>query len=287
MRPLLIAVGRAAWREARTLNSIQGNNFFYFALLLSLQPEAMGFVWLLVGLLLMFPALLAPLAKIPALRLQLWPLEKRATRFLQIFARPDLPHTPWLWRVLPALELRQYCRSLDFALACVFAVMASLLRFFTPQLDPEALPILSLLVVLMLSTLAQNLFALDGRAGRLRWRLSPAPGWRILARKGLPLVLLTGLLTLPLSPLPAVTGMLAALAIGHHFSVQTPLDAAPWRFTAGQFFPYGLLQVFALFSSGIAVARGEIIYFPLAFLAWVGSLLVYGRVLESASLEKL
>ncbi len=71
------ALGRSTWREIRTLNSIQGNNFFYFVLLLSMQPEAVGFVWMVIGGILMGPALVAPFARIPALRLRLWPMVKR------------------------------------------------------------------------------------------------------------------------------------------------------------------------------------------------------------------
>jgi len=285
--PLLRAVAITAYREARTLNSIQGNNFFYFALLLSLQPESMGFIWTLLGLIMILPALAAPLARIPTLRLALWPLSKTQVRFLRLFAQPERLSSPWLWRLLPTLELRQLCRTLDFALALFLASSATLYRYFFAGLEADSFPVLSLLVVLALSTLAQNLFGLDGHGGRLRWRLSPRRGYLILARKGLPLILLSIILTVGLDPLAALTGILSALAIGHHFSVFSPLDAAPWRFSMGQFFPYGLLQVFAIFSTGISAARGEYLYLGLAAAAYLLSLFIYGWFLERASLEKI
>jgi hypothetical protein len=278
---LLRAIGVTAYREIRTLNSIQGNNFFYLALLLSMQPESMGFIWTLLGSLMIVPALAAPLARIPEIRLKLWPLAVGQVKFLRLFARPEAQASPWLWRLLPTLELRQILRTLDFWLAGLIAVAGTAYRYLYASPQPEAYPILSMMVVLALSTLAQNLFALDGLPGRMRWRLSPSRGYRILARKGLILIVLSVLLTMPLSPIGALAGMLAALAIGHHFSVFSQVDSPPWRFSMGEFFPYGFLQVIALFSCGISTARGDMVYLGIAAVAYVVSLMFYGWVLEN------
>jgi len=277
---LLRAIAITAYREIRTLNSIQGNNFFWVALLLSMQPESMGFIWTLIGSLMIVPALAAPLARIPEIRLALWPLSQGQARFLRIFARPESQASPWLWRLLPTLELRQILRTLDFWLAALIAAAGTAYRYLYSNPEPEAYPVLSMMVVLCLSTMAQNLFVLDGLAGRLRWRISPARGYKILARKGLVLVGITVLLTGGLSPVGAVAGMLAALAVGHHFSVFSQIDSPPWRFTMGEFFPYGFLQVIGLFSCGISAARGDLVYLAIAGAAYGISLLLYGWILE-------
>ncbi len=281
MIALLRAIVVTAYREIRTLNSIQGNNFFWLAILLSMQPESMGFIWTVLGTIMVLPALAAPLARIPEIRLNLWPLPAGQSKFLRIFSRPESHASPWLWRLLPTLELRQILRTLDFWLAAIIALSGTAYRYLYASPDPEAFPVLSLLVVLALSTLAQNLFALDGMPGRIRWRLSPSRGYRILARKGVVLVALALLLTLPLSPVGALAGMLASLAIGHHFSVFSQIDSPPWRFTMGEFLPYGFLQVIGLFSCGISTARGDLSYLALAGVAYVGSMLFYGWVLEN------
>ncbi len=277
---LLRAIAVTAYREIRTLNSIQGNNFFWFALLLSMQPESMGFIWTLIGSLMVVPALAAPLARIPEIRLSLWPLTQVQARILRVFARPESHASPWLWRLLPTLELRQMLRTLDFWLAALIAGSGTAYRYLYSKPQPEAYPVLSMMVVLFLSTMAQNLFALDGLPGRLRWRISPSRGYRILARKGLVLVGMTVLLTGGLSPVGALAGMLAALAVGHHFSVFSQIDSPPWRFTMGEFFPYGFLQVIGLFSCGIATANGELVYLGIAGAAYGISLLLYGWILE-------
>ncbi len=284
MLPLARAVIRTAYREARTLSSIQGNNFFWFAVLLSLQPESMGFIWTLIGLLMMGPALAAPLARIPAIRLHLWPLAPWNVKVLWPFTRPDTHPSPLLWRVLPLLELRQIVRTLDFWLALVLAVASTLYRFLYSKAQPEAFPVLAMMIVLALSTLAQNLFSLDGVGGRLRWGLSPVRGYRLLLRKGAILIAVTAVLTIGLEPVGAMAGMMAALAVGHHFSVLSPVDSPPWRFTMGQFFPFGFIQVIAMFSCGIASARGDNTFLIVAGAAWLLSGLAYGWVLEQAGL---
>lgn len=287
MVALIRAILKTAYREVRTLNSIQGNNFFFFALLLSLQPESMAFIWTLLGLVMMVPALAAPLARIPEIRLKLWPLSVAKGRLMAPFTKPETQASLWLWRVLPVLELRQIARTLDFWLAFLLALAGTLYRVLSAQPNEDAYPVLAMMVVLCLSTLAQNLFALDGQGGRLRWRLSPVRGYRVLWRKGGLLISIAGVLTAGLNPVGGVAGMLAALAIGHHFSVFSPIDAGAWRFSMGQFFPYGLMQVIGMFSCGIAAGRGEMVYFWIAAAGWLFSSLIYGWMLEHAPLQNV
>lgn len=280
MFPLLRAIFLTAYREIRTLNSIQGNNFFFCVLLISMQPESALFLWTLLGAIMLLPALAAPLARIPAIRLSLWPITRTQASLLGPFTKPETQSSPWLWSLLPILELRQICRTLDFWLALLISLSATAYRFLSDHPQPDAFPILTMIVVLSLSTLAQNLFALDGVGGRLRWKLAPIRGYKILLRKGLAVTAIAVLLTLGLNPVGALAGILAALAVGHHFTVFSPIDSGAWRFTMGQFLPYGFLQVIAMFSCGISSARGDLIYLAIAAAAWVISAFAYGWALE-------
>lgn len=275
---ILRAVILCAKRESASLSSIQGNNVFYWLALLSLQPESALLWWIVLGFILLLPALLSPFAKIPEARLGIWPITLRQRNLLRPFTQPIRRAVPWLWRA-PLLEVRQILRTLDFYFALLFALSATAYRFFWPNPEPEAIDAMSMLVVLALSTLAQNLFTLDG-AARKRWKMSPVRGASLLFRKGRVLLALATILCLPLSPLAAFTAMLAALTIGHHNSVLAPQDSVAWRFSAGRFFPHGLLQVVASFACGIAVARGEWIFFLGATTAYTISLALYGWIWE-------
>jgi hypothetical protein len=278
--PLLAAIGLVTWREIRSLGSIQANNFFFFVLLLGMQPSSIGFLGGLLLLLMIVPALGAPLGKLPAIRLLLWPVPPQAEKLLAPFARPALASASLWWRARLGLELRLLVRTLDFWLALLLSFSGTLWRALSPQAPKEAFGVLALLVVLALSTLSQNLFGLDGEGGRTRRKLSPERGFLVLGRKGLPLLGLTAALTLFLSPVGAVAGMLASLAVGHFASVTSPLDNTAWRFSVGRFFPHGFLQVIAMFSCGIAASRGDLLWLGLAAGAYLLSLFLFGWIWE-------
>lgn len=160
-----------------------------------------------------------------------------------------------------------------------FGVSGTIYRFVSEKPEPAAFGVLSLMVVVSLSTLAQNLFTLDG-AARLRWEQSPRLGYEHLWRKGRWLLGMSAIFCAGLSPAAAVTGMLICLAIGHHNSVLRMTESAAWGSSSGQFFPHGFLQVEACFAGGIAVARGEPLCLFVALLAYLASLFVYGWVFE-------
>jgi len=90
---ILRALARAVWRDQRSLESVVGNNFFIVSALL--LQEAGGFIYLLIGLVLLFPLSTDPLRKIPASRLALWPLEKADRRFLRATS-PWVSPAAWL-----------------------------------------------------------------------------------------------------------------------------------------------------------------------------------------------
>src|SRR5258705_10062761 len=86
---ILRALARAFRRDQKSLSSVLGNNFFLVTVLL--LREAGGFMYLLIGLVLLFPLSTDPLRKIPASRLGLWPLDQRerwAVRALSPWVNP-------------------------------------------------------------------------------------------------------------------------------------------------------------------------------------------------------
>jgi hypothetical protein len=139
------------------------------------------------------------------------------------------------------------------------------------------------MVVLALSTYGQCLFGLDWPQGWNRYRLLPLGGWQILLAKDLAFVLLAALLTVALDPVAGFASALAALAIGHHASVLTPVPQKRWRFTGGTLWPTGVLQAVALFGVGIGARREGWIYLVPTLLAWIGSVWLYGRKLDAVN----
>lgn len=90
---ILRALWRALRRDQATIESIAGNNFFWVTALL--LQEAGTFIYLLIGLILLFPLSTDPLRKIPASRLGLWPLEARERWSLRL-ASPWINPMTWL-----------------------------------------------------------------------------------------------------------------------------------------------------------------------------------------------
>jgi hypothetical protein len=84
---VLTALLRAEWRGQKSFQSVVGNNFFIVSALL--LQKAGGFIYLIVGLVMLFPLSTDPLRKIPASRLGLWPLESRERRLLRLLS-------PWV-----------------------------------------------------------------------------------------------------------------------------------------------------------------------------------------------
>jgi len=84
---ILRALALAYRRDQKSLESVAGNNFFIVSALL--LQSAGGFIYLIVGLVLLFPLSTDPLRKIPASRLALWPIERREHWLLRIVS-------PWI-----------------------------------------------------------------------------------------------------------------------------------------------------------------------------------------------
>jgi hypothetical protein len=78
---ILTALSRALGRDQKSIWSLVGNNFF-LASALVLQ-DAGTFIYLIIGLVILFPLSTDPLRKIPASRLSLWPLDRRDSWLLR------------------------------------------------------------------------------------------------------------------------------------------------------------------------------------------------------------
>ena len=87
------AVGRALRRDQKSIESIVGNNFFWVTVIL--LQEAGTFIYLLIGLIVLFPLSTDPLRKVPPSRLSLWPLEPRERWTLRL-ATPWVNPMTWL-----------------------------------------------------------------------------------------------------------------------------------------------------------------------------------------------
>jgi len=91
---ILRALGTAFRRDWKTVGSIGVNAFFPVTVLL--LGRAGGFLYLILGLVMLFPASTDPMRKIPASRLGLWPLDRRDRVVLRLVS-------PWLNPVTWAL----------------------------------------------------------------------------------------------------------------------------------------------------------------------------------------
>ena len=80
-------------RDQKSIESIAGNNFFWTTVLL--LQQAGTFIYLLLGLILLFPLSTDPLRKVPASRLRLWPLEAHERWTLRITS-PWVNPMSWL-----------------------------------------------------------------------------------------------------------------------------------------------------------------------------------------------
>ena len=175
-------------------------------------------------------------------------------------------------------DLRQLLSMLDPWLAGLLCLTGVGARIWVPKLDPEALPILALLVVTSLSTYAQSLFGLDGLSGRRRLHLFPRKGWQILAAKGASYLAVVLALTAALAPLAGLAGGMIALGVGQWAAIVKPLPQSRWRFSGGEVIPMGLYQMIPMFTIGVAVARSSVWYLVPAVAFYLGSLWWCGRI---------
>ena len=176
-------------------------------------------------------------------------------------------------------HMRQQFQVLDIYIAMIFSLGACAYRGFAPSPEPEAFPILAMLVALALSTYSQCLFGLDRASSAMtRYRLLPLHGWEVLLAKDLAFLGMLSLLVLPLDPLPGLTFGLFALGVGHHAAVFDKMTLRRWRFAGGRVF-IGVVQCVGGFMLGVAVHRVNPAFVVSSVVIWAGSLVIYGSAL--------
>src|SRR5450432_3262082 len=91
IRAILVAVGKASNRNAKSVRSMASNNMFYAGATLLFMLDAPAFVFFLVvmSLIIFLPSSGDPMALAPKDRLALWPLTPSERRLLRLI-------TPWL-----------------------------------------------------------------------------------------------------------------------------------------------------------------------------------------------
>lgn len=188
-----------------------------------------------------------------------------------------VPGLPGPLRELTRQNTRQMFTVLDTYTALLLSAGGTAYRYFYPNADRAAFPILSLVVALAFSTYAQCLFGLEIRNGLTRYGLLPLRGWQVLLSKDIPYLALLLVMTLPLDPAAGLTFGLAALAVGHHSSVVIAEPQQRWRFTGSRLFP-GVVQALSAVAIGFAEARQGWPWLALAAVLYGASVWIYGVV---------
>jgi len=190
-----------------------------------------------------------------------------------------IPAPPDFTGQIMRLHWREMLTTLDPYVGLLLTVAATLYRLAGGKLDEAALPILSMMIVVTVSTSAQVLIGLDG-AGAQRYRLMPVAGWKILLAKDLAFLSLLLVLIAPLEIPASLTAGLAALAIGHSRTNQQAVAQQRWRFTSGVMWPTGAFQMFGIFAIGHGVLKYGPLFVALTVAAWLLSVWWYGRKLS-------
>lgn len=180
-------------------------------------------------------------------------------------------------------DLRSLVRTLDFYCALIVGGAAAAYRFAGLLPEDAFLPG-TMLTLLCISTCAQTLFGLDGRAGLTRYRLLPMRGWKILLAKDVAFLVVAMLFTVALAPLAGFSGGLAALAAARYPAIRERRGQLRWRLQSGTSFGGALTQILAMVGAASAVHLYSALLLAPCVLAWLLSLWWGGRELERAAL---
>ena len=191
-----------------------------------------------------------------------------------------VPAPPGLMGHLIRLHWREMLTTLDPYVGLLLTFATTLYRLTGGNLDPAAVPIISMVVVVTISTSAQVLIGLDG-AGAQRYRMVPIRGWQVLLAKDIAFLALMLILIAPLEIPASFSAGLAALAIGHSHLDQQP-GQQHWRFTSGVMWPIGAFQMFAIFAVGNGVLKYGFPFFAGTATVWFLSLWWFGRKVVNA-----
>jgi hypothetical protein len=181
--------------------------------------------------------------------------------------------------ILVQKNLRELLHLLDTYLALLLAGVALFTLGLRGPRPPGLGASVTFMVVLALSTSAQQLFALDREAAG-RYRLLPLRGWEVLLAKNLAWLLVLAPLIVLLDPLNGLATGWAVLSAGNLASIAKPGPQAPWRLVRGASLGYTAAQVLLMAAACAACsALGGWALVP-AGLVWAGSLALGGRWFE-------
>jgi hypothetical protein len=297
---ILKALATAYRRDWTALQSLTGNNFFLMTLFL--LGKAGSFVYLILGLVVLFPLSTDPLRKIPASRLALWPLSRRELWVLRL-AGPWINPLTWILAAGAAWSAgRTISAGLWAIIGGLFVVAFALSHLPSPGHLPmfRRMPqIPGPLGQLVRKNLREILTTLDFycaavlSASVLVWRLS---GVKLPEEAFMAMTVLTvgalssyaqclfGLdgLILPLAPVAAIGGALVVLAVGHSPAVEHPREQTRWRFTTGGALGNGFVQMVAMAMTVSTIFSMSAWVLLAAVAVWAISLWWYGRELEKS-----
>ena len=157
-----------------------------------------------------------------------------------------IPAFPGHFGILLRKDLRQIIVSLEFWMALLLSGSTAAYKIFVEPLPERAGFMIGLLVVLAFASYSACIFGLDDDPGVTRYRLLPMPGWTILASKSAALLLVVGLLTIHLAPIPCLAGMLVVAAVSQMAAIVERTPQVRWRFSSGPTLRLGFLQLPAL-----------------------------------------
>jgi hypothetical protein len=324
-------------RDLHSLSTLGLNNLFLcilFLLVGTISPRHAFWSTLLFQIVLLIPLLFSlsvdALARIPPIRLALWPLtsvQRFAVHLLALILNPAFwlfgsVLTLWggltpgvayvalaltiqlivffctlfvrssfrFFRFPPALptrlggliqiQARHLFTVLDLYTALLLSIGGTAYRFLSSNPQPEAFPILALLISIALSTFAQRTFSLDSAGAIARYRLLPLVGWKLLAAKDLAYLSVLALLVAPLSLTVGLTFGLIAIAIGRYPAISKIVPQRQWRFTGGDI-RFGIAQIILGVLAGLGAMRVGILAFVAACFAYAISLYLGGRWWDS------
>ncbi|KAA6462981.1 hypothetical protein DYQ86_06500 [Acidobacteria bacterium AB60] len=183
---------------------------------------------------------------------------------------PMLPMLPWKYAGIVRVTVSEVTSTLDFWTAILIAASGTAYRLFGHSPEPEAFPMLSLLVGIAMSTMAQRMLSMDEGRAMLRYRMLPIDGWKLLVVQDAVLVLLVGIMVLPLNLQAGLAFSLVAIAVGRYPSLKQQTKQRRWRFVGGD--PrFGVVQVLLGVAARIGAARIGLSVLAYAFLLYAGS----------------
>jgi hypothetical protein len=188
-----------------------------------------------------------------------------------------LPILPLKYDGIVRVTVSEVTSTLDFWTAILIAASGTIYRLFGHSPEQEAFPILSLLVAIAMSTIAQRMLSMDEGRAILRYRLLPIAGWKLLVVQDTVFLLLVGIMVLPLNLQVGLAFTFVAITFGRYPSLKQQARQHRWRFIGGD--PrFGVAQVLLGGVAGIGAARIGPSFLAYAFILYLGSVFLGHRL---------